>query len=81
MSRALRTPSATAWIALLALFVISCEARASEEQLEWCALNQAKVSRVALELGLMEAGTAFTTWKQSDVNGYNRACIEASTGR
>jgi hypothetical protein len=68
---------ALAWI----LFgFVACGGGATANQLAWCADNQGKVGRVALESGLMPPGTDYTTWKQNNPNDYERACIEAFGG-
>lgn len=55
----------------------ACDSGATAVQLEWCANNQAKVGRFALENGLMPAGTDFTQWKQTYPVEYETACIGA----
>ena len=64
-------------VTLILLLAVGCQARASADQLEWCAANQAKVGRVAIELGLLDSGERFTEWKLSDNDAYERACIDA----
>lgn len=59
------------------LLAVGCQARPTADQLEWCAANQAKVGRVAIELGLLDTGERFTEWKLSDNDAYERACIDA----
>ncbi len=64
-------------LAVAVVLLVGCQPRASASQLEWCAENQAKVGRSALEIGVYESGMTFTDWKLSDPEGYNRACIQA----
>lgn len=59
------------------LVVAACSPQPSAEQLEWCAENQARVGRSALELRLFDDSLSFTVWKQSNPELYERACIHA----
>jgi Tfp pilus assembly protein PilP len=64
-------------LVLSVLAISGCGGGATANQLEWCAENQAKVGRAALNSGLMDSGTDYTKWKQDNPDAYERACLEA----
>lgn len=69
-------------IAMLLVAVLgACGGGLTQEQLTWCADNQAKVAMKALELGILARGTQFSAWKESDPEGYKRACRSALDDR
>lgn len=72
----LRTRAVAAAVVTL-LLLGACGARASAEQLEWCALNQAQVGRSATELGLFGDPITFSEWKESNPEDYERSCVHA----
>jgi hypothetical protein len=64
-------------VVLTVLVITGCGGGATANQLEWCAENQAKVGRAALNAGLMDSGTDYTKWKNENPIAYERACVEA----